>query len=58
MRFEYYGTATGWYWRLVARNSKTIADGAEAYTSKANVKRAVQRLRSALYQRDIPIVEV
>jgi uncharacterized protein YegP (UPF0339 family) len=29
-----------WYWRLVARNGRVIADSGEGYASKFNAKRA------------------
>lgn len=34
-----------WYWRLVARNGKIVADGAEHYASKSNVIRAINMLK-------------
>lgn len=30
-----------WRWRLVARNGKIMADSAEGYALKANLKRAI-----------------
>lgn len=36
----------GWYWRLVAGNSKCIADGSEGYASKGNAKRAARRFNN------------
>lgn len=32
-----------WFWRLKAPNGKVVADGAEAYTSESNAKRAAVR---------------
>ena len=49
MKVTFYCGRNGlWYWRLVARNGKTIADGAEGYASRANVVRAFNRVRSAV----------
>jgi len=43
-RFQVYGNRHGqWFWRLKAANGKTIADGAEAYASASNARRAVRR---------------
>jgi uncharacterized protein YegP (UPF0339 family) len=33
-----------WRWRLVASNSKIVADCCEGYYSKANVRRAIKRV--------------
>ena len=42
---QYYTTGKwSWYWRLRAGNGRIVADGAEAYDSKANVTRAINRL--------------
>ena len=37
-----------WYWRLVAGNGRTIADGAEGYSRKGNVLRACEKMESVL----------
>ena len=37
-----------WYWHFQANNNKVIADGAEGYDSKSNVKRAITNVRSLL----------
>jgi uncharacterized protein YegP (UPF0339 family) len=37
-----------WRWRLLARNKKIVADGAEGYSSKANVVRAVKRFMAMM----------
>lgn len=74
MRFEIYSspehqqygnsiTYTGrylWYWRLRAGNGKIIGDGSESYASKANVRRALNRLSGVIIktQHQLPIVEV
>jgi hypothetical protein len=67
MRFEIYetqnrsGPPTDWYyewrWRLRAKNGKIIADGGEGYSSKAKVRRAINRLWDRLLVRP-PVVEV
>lgn len=33
-----------WRWRLVARNGRIVADGAEGYASRRNVLRAIAAL--------------
>ncbi len=45
-RFELYVDQKGEHrWRLVAvRGGKTVADGAEGYASRSNLRRAVNRL--------------
>lgn len=35
-----------WYWKLLAANGKTIADGCEGYVSKGNCRKAVIRVQS------------
>lgn len=48
MRIEIYrDTKGGFRWRLKAANGKTIADGAEGYTEKRGVNRAIKLLWSA-----------
>lgn len=44
-----------WRWKLIARNGKAIADGAEGYATKSNLARAVQRLDRARLPR-LPVV--
>jgi len=58
-RFEIYqGNLMGdWFWRLRAANGRIIADGAEAYSTKANARRAVWRLRDTLRELE-PEVEI
>jgi uncharacterized protein YegP (UPF0339 family) len=39
-----------WYWRLVARNGRVVADGAEGYSSEAKCRqgfKAAQKLMAA-----------
>jgi uncharacterized protein YegP (UPF0339 family) len=52
--------SAGWYWRIRAANGRIVADGSEAYASRANVRRALNRLSSAFIsiQHRLPIVEV
>lgn len=59
MRIEYYEGINGqWYWRLrIIRNGKIIADGAEGYASKSNVKRAVARIVKAISE-EIVVSEI
>ena len=60
--FEVYETTGGitsgdkWYWRLVARNKKTLLDSGEAYATKSNAVRAIVRLRRTLQSNDCSIV--
>jgi uncharacterized protein YegP (UPF0339 family) len=64
-RFEIYQGTMGeslgsWYWRLRAANGEIIADGAQGYTTKAEVRRAVKRVvtaSSAVPLGPAPIVE-
>lgn len=45
MKFIVYRSATSkWYWRLVAKNGLTIADGSECYASAGNCRKAVNRV--------------
>lgn len=37
-----------WYWHLVARNGKTIADGSEGYASAGNCRKAVKRVMNSV----------
>lgn len=37
-----------WYWRLVARNGKTVADGAEGYQRRAACMRMAMKATRAL----------
>jgi uncharacterized protein YegP (UPF0339 family) len=49
MKFEIYeGRNKKWFWRLVAENSKIIADGSQGYSTSQNARRAVTRLKAAL----------
>ncbi len=42
---ETYRSKGKWYWRVRSkRNGKIVADGAEGYASKSNLRRAVLRL--------------
>ena len=53
-----YQAADGWRWRLKAANGRTVADGGEAYRSRANAIRAARRLQTAVIVVDpVPGVE-
>jgi len=41
----YKGKDKQWYWRVVAGNSQVVASGAEGYSSKGHLNRAVLRLK-------------
>jgi len=40
--FQMYRAKDGWRWRAVRGNGEIVADGAEAYTRKTDVHRAVK----------------
>jgi uncharacterized protein YegP (UPF0339 family) len=40
----YVDTAGEWRWKITTRNGKTIADGAEGYSSRSGIIRALWRL--------------
>lgn len=43
--FQVFESVNGeWCWRLVARNGKTVADGAESYKRRGEAVRAVKRV--------------
>jgi uncharacterized protein len=44
----YQGVNRDWFWRLIAANGKTIADGSEGYRSKSGCRKAVKRARDAM----------
>jgi len=46
--YEYYLAPDGWRWRLKARNGRIIADGAEAYSSEAAIRRAMWNLNEGI----------
>lgn len=54
MKIVYYRSSSEpaptakWYWRLVAGNGRTIADGAEGYSKKGNVLRACKKVQGLL----------
>jgi len=46
-----------WFWRLKAKNGKTIADGAESYSNRGNVKRACGKVAALMKPGAVTIVE-
>lgn len=45
-RLQYYQSDNSlWYWRLLSSNGKIVADGSEGYANKANLLRAVKKLK-------------
>lgn len=45
-RLQYYQAGDAkWYWRLLSSNGKIIADGSEGYANKANLLRAVKKIK-------------
>lgn len=55
-KIQIYKGKKGWYIRIVARNGKIVADGGEAYSSKANCLRAAKRLRTAVALANIEVL--
>lgn len=41
----YQDKAQEWRWRLLAHNGRIIADSAESYVTRGNVRRAVRRFQ-------------
>ena len=50
---DWQGLSGLWYWRLVARNGKTVADGAEGYASVSNARRAARRVQKLMAEAEI-----
>ena len=50
MKFQYYRSTKNkkWYWRLVAKNGRTVADGSQGYKSKHAVERAIARVKDGI----------
>lgn len=45
-RLQYYQSDNSlWYWRILSSNGKIVADGSEGYANKANLLRAVKKLK-------------
>tara|TARA_R110000868_G_scaffold37331_1_gene132236 strand:+ start:9036 stop:9254 length:219 start_codon:yes stop_codon:yes gene_type:complete len=45
-KLQYYQSDDAlWYWRLLSSNGKIVADGSEGYANKANLLRAVKKLK-------------
>lgn len=55
-RFEIKRSGDQWYWTLFSSNGKKIAD-TEGYSSSAECKRAINRVKSAAMRADIVIKE-
>lgn len=52
-KFSIYADLQGqWRWRLLAKNGKVVADGAEGYASKSNVVKAVRRFMKQMVNAD------
>lgn len=44
MRVEIYQGGSGkWYWHILARNGRIVADGGQGYITKWGCKRAVRK---------------
>lgn len=49
MKFIIYpGKSGDWYWKLVAKNGRSIAVGGEGYDSAGNARRALKTFRQAV----------
>lgn len=46
-----------WYWRLNAKNGKTVADGSESYSNRGNVQRACRKVAALFKPGSVEIVE-
>lgn len=56
-KFVYYrGGNFDWYWKLVARNGRIVADGAEGYKTKSGVLKAIRRINK-LFAAPLPVEE-
>ena len=54
MRFVIYqDSASEWRWRLVDGNNEIVADSAEGYDSKSNVRRAIANVQGECGGADI-----
>jgi len=53
--FHVYRAKDGWRWRAVRANGRIMADGGEAYTRKADARRAVWRLIAAIDRENIRV---
>ncbi len=48
MHIELYEDRSGqWRWRILARNGNILADSAEAYSTRSNLRRALRSLAKA-----------
>jgi hypothetical protein len=53
-----YQARDGWRWRLKAANGRIVADSGEAYSTKANARRASKRLLAPVIVVDpVPVVQ-
>jgi len=48
MKFEIYAAKDGYRWTLVAKNGETVADSGEAYTRRADARRAAKLVKGAV----------
>lgn len=46
--FQAYRARDGWRWRMRAPNGRTVAEGGEAYTTHAGVRRAIRMVCLAI----------
>jgi uncharacterized protein YegP (UPF0339 family) len=52
-RLWVYKGRDGWRWRLYGRNGRIVADGAEAYVSHRNAKRAAFNVIELMADADV-----
>jgi len=53
--FRIYRARDGWRWRAVRANGRIVADSGEAYTRKADARRAVWRFIGAVDRENIRV---
>lgn len=52
MKLTIYKTATGWRWRVKARNGRIVAASSEAFASRFNAQRNLRATLRALVRLD------
>lgn len=52
MRLVIFKRRLGWYWKLVAKNGRTVAIGGEPFRTAIGVKRSFEVMRTKLARED------
>ncbi len=56
-QFEVYlGKNNKWYWRLMSRNGRIIADGGQGYTRKEGAIKGLQVVKSLAYHASVVVL--